>query len=503
VANVLSEYKQDLIVSLGRLGWSARRIAGEVGAHRETVVGYLKAAGVPMRPPGHWGRHPPKPAIEVTPPRARQQSHCEPHREAIETKLAAGQNAKVIWQDLVTDHGFGSSYESVKRFVRGLRGPRRPPQRAVIETPPGEEAQVDYGDGPLVRHPSSGRYLRPRLFALTLGWSRKSVWLLSWKSSAEIWARLHERAFRRLGAAPRVLVLDNLKEGVAAVDYLDPELNPTFRAVLRHYGVAGLPCRVRDPDRKGKVESAVDYAQTSFAGKRFETIDEAQAAIDEWDERWASARVHGTTRRCVNQAFDEERSALLPLPAEPFRYFKHGRRRVDAHGRVEVDVAFYDVPPGRIGEWLDVQWDDRVVRILEPTTGTLLVEQPKQAQRIQQRPPPSKPSRAEELCARADKAGEAIGLVAHRIATDTEPAEMAARRIRALLDLAKKYGAEHIDEVCRFALDAGSPTYRFIKSYLDHRPPAQLTLRQVDPLIRELNAYRDVVAKLTTQEDQS
>ena len=119
----------------------------------------------------------------------------------------------------------------------------------------GEECQVDYGTGPMVRDPDSGKYRRTRLFVLTLGWSRKSVRLLVFRSSARVWAELHEKAFRRLGGSPRIVVLDNLREGVLSPDFYDPGLNPLYRDVLAHYGVTALPCKVRDPDRKGKVES--------------------------------------------------------------------------------------------------------------------------------------------------------------------------------------------------------------------------------------------------------
>ena len=94
----------------------------------------------------------------------------------------------------------------------------------------------------------TGKYPRCRLFVLTLGYSRKSVRLLVWQSSAQTWAELHERAFRRLGGTVRVIVLDNLKEGVLTPDVYDPALNPLYRDVLAHYGVVGLPCRVGDKD---------------------------------------------------------------------------------------------------------------------------------------------------------------------------------------------------------------------------------------------------------------
>ena len=94
----------------------------------------------------------------------------------------------------------------------------------VIETAPGEEAQVDYGTGPMVRDAQTGKYRRTRLFVLTLGYSRKAVRLLVFRSSARVWAELHEKAFRRLGGVTRVVVLDNLREGVLTPDIYEPTL---------------------------------------------------------------------------------------------------------------------------------------------------------------------------------------------------------------------------------------------------------------------------------------
>ena len=107
-----------------------------------------------------------------------------------------------IWQDLVDSCGFTGGYQSVKRFVRKLRGKHSPEACAVIETAPGEESQVDYGTGPMVRDPLSGKYRRTRLFVLTLGYSRKSVRLLVFRSSSQTWADLHEKALANSGMFP-------------------------------------------------------------------------------------------------------------------------------------------------------------------------------------------------------------------------------------------------------------------------------------------------------------
>ena len=270
MSNVLSEDKKQQVIALGKLGWPLRRIEQATGVRRETAGAYLKAAGIAVRPPGAWGRRAPaKPANEVTtdlcqqisPPvgsQDRSASVCEPYRELIEQGLARGRNAMAIWQDLISDHGFPGGYETVKRFVRKLRGSPLPQAVGIILTAAGEEAQVDYGSGPMVRDPQSGKYRRTRLFVMTLGYSRKSVRLLIWRSSSRVWAELHEKAFRRLGGCPRLVVLDNLREGVIAADIYEPTVNPLFRDVLAHYGVVAMPCRIQDPDRKGKVESAWD-----------------------------------------------------------------------------------------------------------------------------------------------------------------------------------------------------------------------------------------------------
>jgi transposase len=235
-----------------------------------------------------------KPAIEVTtdfgaapavetaaPPPSVSASACAVHRDAIELGLSRGRNAMAIWQDLVDTRGFTGGYQSVKRFVRKLVGGPSKEACAVIETAVGEEAQVDYGTGPMVRDPHSGKYRRMRLFVLTLGYSRKAVRLLVFQSSTQTWAELHEQAFRRLGGCTRVVVLDNLGEGVLKPDIYDPTLNPVYADMLRHYGVVAMPCRVADPDRKGKVESGVGHAQkTPLKGMRFESPQEAQAYLD-------------------------------------------------------------------------------------------------------------------------------------------------------------------------------------------------------------------------------
>jgi transposase len=354
------------------------------------------------------------PAWPPGPQRAPTASACAPYRELIELALARGRNAMAIWRDLVDDHGFPAQYASVRRFVVTLRGQRTPEAHPVIVTAPGEEGQVDYDDGPMVRDPVTGKYRRTRLFLFTLGYSRKSVRLLTFASSTRRWCELHEESFRRLGGTVQVVVLDNLREGVLTPDIYDPALNPLYPDVLAHYGVVALPCRVGDPDRKGKVDSAIGHTQAALKGLRFETLEAAQASLDRRDARWADTRIHGTTKRQVAAMFAEERPTLRPLPVEPFRYYQFGTRTVHLDGCIEGGVrllwrsARLARPRGR------GPWNASHVRLLDPATGQLLREHRRQAARgrhtihpedLPTRTPPTTVT----LLARAAGAGTHIG----------------------------------------------------------------------------------------------
>jgi transposase len=570
MSNVLSDEKRQQVLALGRLGWTLRRIEQATGVRRETASNYLKAAGIEVHPRGRRGRRgpakpaievttdsesakpaievitdsesakpaievitevitdfcwekPPKPAIQATTdseaakpaievttysgfPSRRSISGCEPYREFIEQALDRGRNSMAIWQDLVTQYGFERGYQSVKRFANKIRPSQVLQARPVIVTAPGEEAQVDYGTGPMVRDPQTGKYRRTRLFVLTLGYSRKSVRLLVFRSSSRTWADLHEKAFRRLGGSVRIVVLDNLREGVLTPDIYDPSINPLYRDLLAHYGAVAMPCRVRDPNRKGKVESGVGYAQrTPLKGQRFESLDEAQTYLDQWEERWADTRIHGTTKRQVAAMFAEEKSALLPLPLEPFRSYQYGKRSVHLDGCVEVEAAYYSAPPGWIGRQVHVQWDGLQVRLLDPKTGQLLREHLRQKRgwhRIKEEDrAPQTPLSTLQLLGRAGRAGSHIGAMCEAI--HQHQGQVGVRRIQGVLSLAKRFGAAVVDDACAAALDLGVHDYRFVRRYLERRPQLPLTLHQVDPLIRELAQYRDLIQQRTKEQESN
>jgi len=371
---------QSTIWTLLEAGRTQREIARVTGIDRKTIRAYEKrfaaaaAANSPGVSTGSAPQIPPgcPPALTAVAKAVRIVSACEPHRAFVEAQLRLRRNAMAIYQDLVDLHGFSGAYASVRRFVRQLRE-REPEQFDRLEFLPGEEMQVDYGEGAPTRVPGTERYRKPRLFVATLRYSRRSFRRVVWRSSQETWARLHEQAWRYFGGSCRYVVLDNLKEGVLKPDLYEPQLNPVYAATLAHYSVVADPARVRDPNRKGTVENAIGHTQaTALKGRRFESIEEQNEFLEHWETRWAAPRIHGNARRQVQTMFEEERASLQPLPVTGMQYFTEAQRTVYDDGCVRVDHCSYAARPATIGSVVLVRLFEKRIEIRELKTQALL-----------------------------------------------------------------------------------------------------------------------------------
>ena len=422
-------------------------------------------------------------------------SACEPHRAWIEAQVDLGRNAVSIYQDLVEQFGFGHAYNSIKRFVGRLK--QRAPERFdVLEFPPGEEAQVDYGLGALTRT-ASGKYRRPYLFVMTLKFSGKSFRKAVWKTSQAVWARLHEEAFRAFGGVVTYVVLDNLKEGVIRPDIYAPELNPLYATTLAHYGVAADPCRVGDPNRKGTVENAIGHTQsTALKGRRFESIEAQNAWLAHWEERWAAQRIHGRKKRQVMEMFREEQPYLRPLPLEGMRYFEQGRRTVDDAGLVQIDRAYYAALPAAPGSEVIVRKYEHDVEILD-LAGQVLRRHPKAPRPGHFEIAPSdrlfNPSRE---TARVLVKAQRIGPNAARFADElfARLGRPGHRAIYGLANLARHYTCADIDAICARLVAAEIYSYAALKRALERRaertPTESTELAQSGSHIRSITEYQ-------------
>jgi transposase len=545
MSNLLKVAMIDLVLSLHRQGLSQRRIASELGINRETVARYLsqprdaaKPANAPSgsiaaeaeskpanAPSGSIeaeaepkpanvpsGSATPEPGIntDLSPSplvpervghRRGRRSECEPWRDVIQAKCDLGLSAQRIYQDLITEHSFTGAYYSVRRFVRYLAPRTQLPFRR-LECGPGEEAQVDFGKGARIAGPD-GKRRKTHLFRIVLSHSRKAYSEVVYRQTTDDFLRCLENAFREFGGAPRRLILDNLRAAVNKADWFDPELNPKVRSFGEHYGTVFLPTRPYMPRHKGKVENGVGYAQdNALKGRVFSSLEEQNGFLREWELTVADTRIHGTTRLQVGKHFaDAEREALLPLPLEPFPSYREARRIVHRDGHIEVERAYYAVPPEYLAREVWVRWDGRMVRIFNERMQQIAVHARQERGRFST---PHQYIAAEKITGVERGAAWLLGRVVNRLgphSTAWAQAMIEARGIegvrvlQGLLSLAGRHRASAIEQACELALGYGAFYLRTIRALIERQAPQQELLPFVSdhPMIRPMSEYGQFV----------
>lgn len=480
--NVLSQNKQqeiEILLSSGQ--YSQRKIAKLLKIDRETVRRYAQQRVDLATQPGVSTGAEIKPSHPCPP--AAQASACQEHADWIAEQVRLGRNAMAIYQDLVDTRGFAHRYASVKRFVGRIRK-TEPEIFDILAFAPGEEAQVDYGQGALTLHPRTEKYRRPRLFVMTLRYSRRSFRKVVWNSSAETWAQLHEEAFRYFGGTPKFVVLDNLREGVVKPDLYDPEINGIYAACLAHYGTVADPCRVRDPNRKGTVENAIQHTQdTALKGRKFESLDEQNEHLLRWEDKWAAPRIHGSTKRQVCAMFEEEKPFLNLLPLDAFKMFKEEKRTVDDAATVTVDKARYSARPARPYTRVLVRIYEREIEIYEASTHELLRRHSRAripgAVVIEEKDRIFNPSRNTAYgLARAKEIGPRTLQLCESIFANE--GRIGNKSIFAVISLAEKHGNSLVERASEIALGREKPQYREVKRVVVNLSIAAKDMQKTD-----------------------
>lgn len=522
MANHLGMAEQQTIFALADHGWSQRRIARELGVHRETVSRYLKLARNQAGPamsqdmnagsvPGAAESASAKPAISIagsgedsrrtaTTASPGRRSKCEPFRAVIESYLERGLSAQRIWQDLRAEHGFTDSYPSVQRFVRHVHSARPLPYRRM-ECAAGEEAQVDFGTGaPVI--PSEGRRKRTHVFRIVLSHSRKGYSEAVYHQTTEEFLRCLENAFRAFGGVPQTLVIDNLKAAVTQPDWYDPQLHPKIQSFCRYYGVALLPTKPYTPRHKGKIERGIGYVKgNGLKGRTFPSLEAENQSLRDWEVSVADTRIHGTTRKQVGRVFEEvERPALKPLPVGRFPAFQEAQRVVHRDAHVEVSRTYYSVPPEYVGRSVWVRWDSHTVRVFSTQMTQIAFHARQERGHFSTQ---SKHIVSEKI-SRVERGvtwllGQARQIGPHAShwgeAMLQERGIEGVRVLNGLLSLAHRHPSPSIEKACEVAQTHGAYRLRTIRMLIQRQAPKQDPFEFIEehPIIRSLAEYGALV----------
>lgn len=399
----------------------------------------------------------------------------------------------LVWEEYRAQHPDGYGYSRFCDLYNRHRAQTDPRMRQVHKA--GEKLFVDYaGQTMPVIDPATGEVQEAQIFVATLGASNYTFVAATRTQGKEDWIGSHVRAFAFFGGVPAIVVPDNLKSGVRSPCFYEPDLNPTYREMAEHYGVAVIPARVRKPRDKAKAESHVRIVeQRILAPLRnrsffcFEALNEAIGELlDDLNGR-PFQKLAGSRR----QAFEQiDRPALSPLPAAPYVFADWTRARVNIDYHIAVRDAYYSVPYTLIKQEVDVRLTKSVVEVF--FKGKRVASHPRLHKKGAYSTTPDHMPKAhhafvqwepKRLIRWAAQTGPATAGMVEAILERRVHPQQGYRACLGLIRLEKTYGSQRLEAACARALAAGAISYRSVKSILQNgldrikeEGDAQLTL---------------------------
>jgi len=397
---------------------------------------------------------------------------------------------------MVRDRGYPGSVIQVRRYVRAVRPQARAEAYLRLETLPGEQAQVDWGNFGVLQ---VGRARRPlSCFVLVLSWSRAMYARFALDQTLESFLRGHVEAFTTLGGTPREILYDNLKSVVLERVGDHIRFHPRILELAGHYHFAPKPCAVARGNEKGRVERKISFLRHSFfAARAFSSVADLNAQLARWIAEVAHARpVPGRPEQRVADAWAEEQPRLLPLPAHPFvcdlvRPVTSGKTPY-----IRFDSNDYSIPHTLVRRPLTLiaaegqlrlvdgitevarhaRSYDRGQRIEDPAHLAALTQEKRRAHELRGR------DRLRAACPHADAFLDALA---------RRDAPLAAQTAR-LLRLLDQVGAAALDLALAEALERGAISAASVAHLLEQRrrarrlPPPLDVVLPADPRVRDL-----------------
>ena len=456
--------------------WSAgqgdRRIGRETGSDRKTVARYTRAAerlglerGAEVTDEqAHGVAQCVQSRPEVT--QSEERDDVAQHRDRIERWLAGDANTRPlrltkIHTLLVRDYGLRASYHTLWRFASQRLGWGKKTETVrVDDPPPGQEAQVDFGEMGRLLDPETGKLRRLWALIVTLCFSRYQFVWPTFRQTTEAVCEGLDRAWWFFGAMAISMIPDNMKAIVKDPDAINPTLVAAFLDYVQARGLFVDPARIRSPKDKPRVENQVPYVRESwFDGETFLDLDDARRSAEHWCFEIAGTRVHGTTRRVPREVFESvEKAAMRPAPDSPFDvpvWIDEAKVHPDHH--VQVLHALYSVPTRYLRKHVRVRADKTQVKIY---FGTELIKvHPRKAPGGRSTDPSDYPADkaiyalrdVDALLVKSKERGVHIGIYAERLLGGPLPWTK-MRQVYSLIGLCQKYGDGRVEAICQSAL---------------------------------------------------
>ncbi len=330
--NLLRGKDMQEIMELKRQGLGVRAISRLTGYDRKTVSKYLAASGEALA----YG------------PREVGPGKLDPFKEYLNQRLQAGVwNAQVLLREL-RGRDYAGGYTILKSWLQPQRQAAQTAAVRRFETPPGKQAQVDWGHLGSLAHAKGHAQLWG--FTMTLGYSRRLWAEAATDQRLGTLLRMHEAAFAAWGGVPEEILYDRMRTVWTGVDERGEIIwNPIFLDFARYWGFVPRLCRPYRAQTKGKVEAGVKYVRRNFLcglqGREPAGLEEFNAQLRMWTAEVANERIHGTTRERVSARWEADQFALQPLRGRlPYPFVDEELRKVARDAYVAWESSRYSVP---------------------------------------------------------------------------------------------------------------------------------------------------------------
>lgn len=400
----------------------------------------------------------------------------------------------LLWQEYKSANPTGVQYTQFCDRYGKWRERQDPVMRQVHKA--GEKLFIDYAGHKIpITDRQTGEVREAEIFVAVLGASSYTYCEATESQALPDWIASHIRTFEFLGGVPEVLVPDNLKAGVTSPHLYEPDLNPTYLDLAKHYGVAVVPARVRRPKDKAKAESGVQVAErwilARLRNRTFFSLAELNRSIAELLAEM-NTRPFQKLDGCRQSMFEAvEKAVLRPLPERQYQYAEWKKARVHIDYHVKVDKHHYSVPYQLVKEELDVRLSTLSVEMFHHGRRvashvrskkkggftTLTEHMPASHQHYAEWTPERLVRWAEETGGKTAEVIEAILLSRHH-------PQQGFRTCLGIMGLAKSFGADRLEAACNRALAIKTTSFKSIESILtkglDSQPLAQPSEQQME-----------------------
>ena len=373
----------------------------------------------------------------------------------------------------------------------------------------GEKMFIDYtGQTVPIYNPDTGKVdLDAQIFVATLGASNYSYAEATASQTLPDWIQSHIRAFEFFGGVTEILVPDNLKSGVTHPCRYEPDINPTYLDLARHYDTTVIPARPGKPKDKAKVENSVLIAErwilAALRNHRFFSVAELNKAVSEklvvFNQRLLQKMK--VSRRHLFETVDKP--ALRPLPAYRYEYAEWKKATVNIDYHIEVDQHFYSVPQQLRGKKLDVSVSANTIAVFHK--GRRVASHQRDYRKYKHTTLPEHMPKAHQkylewtpsrIINWAGKTGPWTQCLVTEIMKRRSHPEQGFRSCLGVMRLGKRYTPERLEKACERAVTIGAFTYKnvesILKNGLEQQPlsPQKKGSSAVHPNIRGPQYYR-------------